>query len=136
MHTCQELSTQHNAVELQLKEVLKSQMQRTKCVIVESRHLRMFNGGLVRCPMRPRVPFVASRELGAIGAPFGRPLLPSICWRTGLSGAHWTVNSTQTRHNKESPDWLVSSSMGHRTIRCGALDCLVRHVTVGLRPTW
>jgi hypothetical protein len=79
----------------------------------------------VCCPMRLRVPFVAPRELGVVGAPFGKPLLPSIRWRTGLYGAHRTVNSTPTRRDKESPNWLVSSSVGtgpssvgHRTVRC------------------
>jgi hypothetical protein len=62
-------------MESQLKEVLKSQMQWTKCLIAESRRLRMLNGGLVYCSMLLGVPFIAPRELGAIGAPFGRPLL-------------------------------------------------------------
>jgi hypothetical protein len=39
------------------------------------------------------VPFIAPRDLGAIGAPFGRLWLPSIRGCTGLSGAHQTVNS-------------------------------------------
>jgi hypothetical protein len=27
-------------------------------------------------------------------------------------------------------------SGGHQTVRCGAPDCLVRHLTVGPGPTW
>jgi hypothetical protein len=38
-------------------------------------------------------PFIAQRDLGAIGAPFGRPRLPSVCGCTGLSGAHRTLHS-------------------------------------------
>jgi hypothetical protein len=62
--------------------------------------------------------FIAPRQLGAIGALFGRQLLPSVCGRTGLSGAHRTVNSMSTGRDRESRDWLVSFSVGHRTVRC------------------
>jgi hypothetical protein len=53
--------------------------------------------------MRLGVPFIAPRELGAVGAPFGRPWLPSVRGCTGLSGAHWIVNSTYAGHDSESP---------------------------------
>jgi hypothetical protein len=46
----------------------------------------------------PRVPFIASRDLGAVGAAFGRPWLPSVCGCTGLSGAHRTVNSARAEN--------------------------------------
>jgi hypothetical protein len=72
----------------------------------------------VYCSMRLVVPFIALRQLGAVGAPYGRLLLPSIHGRTGLSGVHRNVNSTRTRRDKESPDWLVFASRGHRTVRC------------------
>jgi hypothetical protein len=78
----------------------------------------MFNGGLVLCSMRLGVPFIAQRQLGAVEASFGRQFLPSVCGRTGLSSAHRTVNSKRTRRGRESPDWLVSFSMGHRTVWC------------------
>jgi hypothetical protein len=29
------------------------------------------------------VPFIAIRQLGAIGTPFGRQFLPSVHWRAG-----------------------------------------------------
>jgi hypothetical protein len=35
-------------------------------VFAESRHLRMFNGGLMYCSMRLGVPFIAPRQLGAV----------------------------------------------------------------------
>jgi hypothetical protein len=41
-------------------------------MFAESRRLRMFNGGLVYCSMRLSVPFIAPRQLGAVGAPFDR----------------------------------------------------------------
>jgi hypothetical protein len=75
------------------------------------------------------VPFIGPRELGAVRAPFGRPWLPSVRWRTGLSGAHRTVNTTHAGRDRESPDWLVSASVG-------APDRPVHHMTVGPRPMW
>jgi hypothetical protein len=83
--------------------------------------------------MRLRVPFIALRQLGAVGAPFGRQFLPSVRRCTGLPVAHQTVNSMSTGHGREFPEWLVSCSVGHRIVRCGASDRMVRHVTVGAR---
>jgi hypothetical protein len=37
--------------------------------------------------MRLGVPFVAPRQLGAVGGNLGRQFLPSVGWRTGQSGA-------------------------------------------------
>jgi hypothetical protein len=37
--------------------------------------------------MRLGVPFIAPRQLRAVGGKLGRPSLPSIEWRTGQSGA-------------------------------------------------
>jgi hypothetical protein len=93
-------------------------MQWTEYVIAESRRLRMFNGGLVYRSICLGVPFIAPRELGAVGAPFGRPLLSSVRWRTGLSGAHQTLNSAHVGRGRESPDWSVSSFVGHQTVWC------------------
>jgi hypothetical protein len=35
--------------------------------------------------MRLGVPFIAPRQLGAVGGILGRPKLPSVGWRTGQS---------------------------------------------------
>jgi hypothetical protein len=82
-HTSQETSTQTQRSEFTTQQVLKSQSQWSRCVLAESRHLRMFNKGLVFCSMRLGAPFIAPRQLGAVGSPFGRQFLPSIYWRTG-----------------------------------------------------
>jgi hypothetical protein len=37
--------------------------------------------------MRLGVPFIASRQLGAVESNLGRQFLPSVAWRTGQSGA-------------------------------------------------
>jgi hypothetical protein len=68
------------------------------------------------------VRFIAPRHLGAVGAPFGRPRLPSIRGCTGLSG----VNSATTTESLIG-QFLI---LGHRTVRSVALDRPVRHVTV------
>ena len=44
------------------------------------------HGGLVYCSMRLGVPFIAQRQLGAIGAPFGRQQQPSVRGHTRQSG--------------------------------------------------
>jgi hypothetical protein len=36
--------------------------------------------------MRLGVPFIAPRQLGAVGGILGRLILPSVGWRTGQSG--------------------------------------------------
>jgi hypothetical protein len=96
----------------------------------------MFNRGLVYCYIRLGPPFIAPRQLGAVGAPFGRPLLPSVRGCTGLFSAHRTVNSTRTGRSKESPDWLVSTSGGHQTVRCAcrplaSVDMVTSHCAAG-----
>jgi hypothetical protein len=37
--------------------------------------------------MRLGVPFIAPRQLGAVGGILGRQFLPSVWWRTGQSDA-------------------------------------------------
>jgi hypothetical protein len=61
--------------------------QRIKCVGVESGCLRMIKECLSTSSMRLGVPFIAPRQLGAVGGNFGRQILPSVGWRTGKSGA-------------------------------------------------
>jgi hypothetical protein len=66
---------------------LKSLSQRIECVELESWSLRMFLVSLYHSFMRLGVPFIAPRQLGAVGGQQGRPFLPSVEWRTGQSGA-------------------------------------------------
>jgi hypothetical protein len=81
---CREFTTQ---------TVLKSLTLSTDCVIAESWHLRMFRECLVLCYMRLGVPFIAPRQLGAVGDPIGRQFLPSVGWRTKQSDAPPDMNS-------------------------------------------
>jgi hypothetical protein len=66
---------------------LKSLTQRIKCVKLESWSLRMLSECLGDSSMRLGVPFIAPRQLGAIGGQQGRLSLPSVEWRTGQSDA-------------------------------------------------
>jgi hypothetical protein len=46
----------------------------------------MLSECLVLCSMRLGVPFIAPRQLRAVGDQLGRQILPSVEWRTGQSG--------------------------------------------------
>jgi hypothetical protein len=67
--------------------VVESLSQRIECVKLESRSLRIFIVSLGDSSMHLGVPFIAPRQLGAIGGQQGRLSLPSVEWRTGQSGA-------------------------------------------------
>jgi hypothetical protein len=66
---------------------LKSLSQKIKCAKLESWRLRMFLECLGSSSMRLGVPFIAPRQLGAVGGQQGRPKLPSVGCCTGQSGA-------------------------------------------------
>jgi hypothetical protein len=57
------------------------------CVKVRTRSLGMLIVCLGDSSMRLGVPFIAPRQLGAVGDQQGRLRLPSVGWRTGQSGA-------------------------------------------------
>jgi hypothetical protein len=86
-NTRQERAHESSTIELQLRKVLESLSQWTRCVNVKSRCLRMLKRCLVYCSMRLGVSFIAPSQLGSIWTPFGRLLLPSVIRRTGQSGA-------------------------------------------------
>jgi hypothetical protein len=62
---------------------LKSLTQQSECVGAESVCLRILRECLVYSSMRLGVPFIALRQLGAVGDQLGRQILPSVEWRTG-----------------------------------------------------
>jgi hypothetical protein len=90
--------------------------------------------------MRLGVPFIAPRQLGAVGGQQGRLSLPSVGWRTGQSGAtpdnHYScpvcdllpilaqttvVDSWQLAHQ--------TLSGAHRTVRCPLSTVGAGHVS-------
>jgi hypothetical protein len=115
-----ELKTQHTEFITQME--LKSLSQRIKCAKLESRSLRMFLKCLGDSSMRLWVPFIAPRQLGAVGGQQGRPKLPSIGWCNGQSGA--PPDSHCRRSDADLFPFLTQttvaalSQLAHRTVRC------------------
>jgi hypothetical protein len=79
--------------------------------------------------MRLGVPFIAPRQLGAVGGQQGRLSLPSVGWRTGQSGAppdsHCSCTVRDLLPNMAQPtvaaSWQLAhrtQSGAHRTVRC------------------
>jgi hypothetical protein len=134
--------------------VLKSLTQRSECVVAKSRRLRMIKECLVYCSMCLGVPFIAPRQLGAVGDPIGRQFLPSVGWRTGQSGAPPDMNSVgpvpeilpyMAKPTVEPSVPLAhrTLSSAHRTVRCdqvtvGSATCrpLIALLTVGRGRRW
>jgi hypothetical protein len=108
---------------------LESLRMSIDCVRMECRSLRMFRVCLVFSSMRLGVPFIASRQLGAIESNPGRQFLPSIGWRTGQSGVppdrHCSVSGADCFPKLVQPTVEDLEPLAHRTLRCP-------HLTVGL----
>jgi hypothetical protein len=95
--------------------------------------------------MRLGVPFIAPRQLGAIGGKLGRPSLPSVEWQTGQSGAppdnHCSLSSARFPSKSGRADRCSFGPDGTSdTVRCtqpivGAATCraLIARSTVGDR---
>jgi hypothetical protein len=89
----------------------------------------MFRVCLSDSSMRLGVPFIAPRQLGAVGGQQGRLSLPSVGWRTGQSGAppdsHCSCTVRDLLPNMAQPtvaaSWQLAhrtQSGAHRTVRC------------------
>jgi hypothetical protein len=102
--------------------------------------LRMFLESLVYCSMRLGVPFIAPRQLGAVGGQLGRPILPSIEWCTGHSGA--PPNNHCSCLVRDLLPFLAHPTIGprdrlahrtlsgaHRTLRCAQPTVGTGHVS-------
>jgi hypothetical protein len=79
--------------------------------------------------MRLGVPFIAPRQLGAVGGQQGRQFLPSVRWRIGQSGAPPDIHCSclvcdllpiLAQSTVATPGRLVhrTLSSAHRTVRC------------------
>jgi hypothetical protein len=97
----------------------------------------MFLESLVFSSMRLGVPFIAPRQLGAVGDQFGRSFLSSVEWCTEQSGAppdnHYSSPVRDLlpylAHSTVGPrDQLAHQTLSgaHRTVRCA-------HVIPGLQ---
>jgi hypothetical protein len=94
--------------------------------------------------MRLGVPFIALRQLGAVGGILGRLILPSVGWHTGQSGAssnnHCSCPVRDSLPNLAQPTVADvrqlahrTLSSAHRTVRCPCRLLAHPCVTRGLR---
>jgi hypothetical protein len=88
--------------------------------------------------MRLGVPFIAPRQLGAVGGILGRQILPSVGWRTGQSGAppdrHCSMSGADLLPNLAQPTVATLPSVGAPdTVQCTP-DSPVPLPTVGAGP--
>jgi hypothetical protein len=108
---------------------LKSLSQRIECTRMESWCLGMIKECLGVSSMRLGVPFIALRQLGAVGTQQGRQFLLSVGWRTGQSGAppdsHCSMSGADllpflAQPTVGSSGWLAHRTLSgaHRTVRC------------------
>jgi hypothetical protein len=95
--------------------------------------------------MRLGVPFIAPRQLGAVGTQQGRQFLSSVGWRTGQSGAppdnHYSMSGADLLPFLAQPTIGSSGWLAHRTVRCpqptvgwghaSRSDCVVDHCVGG-----
>jgi hypothetical protein len=108
---------------------LKSLTRSIKCVKTECGDLELLSECLGHSSMRLGVPFIAPRQLGAVGDQQGRQFLPSVGWRTGQSGAppdsHYSMSGADLLPNLvqptvATPGWLAHRTLSgaHRTVLC------------------
>jgi hypothetical protein len=121
--------------------------QRIKCAELESWCLDLIKECLVYSSMRLGVPFIALRQLGAVGSNPGRQILPSVGWRTGQSGAppdrHCSQSGVDYFPNLVLPTLEDLEPLAHRTVRCPhpTIGSATRHaritrLTVGAPDRW
>jgi hypothetical protein len=90
--------------------------------------------------MRLGVPFIAPRQLGAVGDQQGRLSLPSVGWRTGQSGAppdsHYRRSGVDLlpilAQTTVADSWQLAHrtlSGAHRTVRCPLLTVGAGHAS-------
>jgi hypothetical protein len=82
----------------------------------------MLSECLVDSSMRLGVPFIAPRQLGAVEDQLGRPILPSVEWCTGQSGAppdsHCSCLVRDLLPFLAHPTVGPRGQLAHRTVRC------------------
>jgi hypothetical protein len=101
---------------------LKSLSQRIECARMKSWCLGMIKECLRISSMRLGVPFIAPRQLGAVGGILGRQFLPFVRWRTRQSGAppdsHCSMSGVDLLPFLAQPTIGSSGRLAHRTVRC------------------
>ena len=109
---------------------LKSLTQQSECAGAESGCLRILSECLGDSSMRLGVPFIAPRQLGAVGGKLGRPSLPSVEWRTEQSGAppdsYCSLSGADCLPNWAQTTVAPPSQLAHRTLSSASCRSLVR----------
>jgi hypothetical protein len=99
---------------------LKSLTRSIKCVETECGSIRLLSECLGSSSMRLGVPFIAPRQLGAVGSQQGRPKFPSVGWCTGQSGApsnsHCSMSGADLLPKLAQPTVATPGWLAHRTL--------------------
>jgi hypothetical protein len=97
---------------------------------VRTRSLGMLIVCLGDSSMRLGVPFIAPRQLGAVGGQQGRPKFPSVGWCTGQSGAppdnHYSMSGADLLPNLAQMTVAAPWQLAHRTLSGAPCRPLVR----------
>jgi hypothetical protein len=109
--------------------------QRIKCAEIESWCLELIKECLVCSSMCLGVPFIALRQLEAVGSNPGRQFLPSVGWRTGQSGAppdiHCSLSGADCFPKLAQPTVEDLEPLAHRTLSGAHRTVRCPHLTVG-----
>jgi hypothetical protein len=96
----------------------------------------MLSECLCSSSMRLGVPFIAPRQLGAVGGQQGRPNLPSVGWCTRPSGAppdsHCSCPVRDLLHFLAHPTVAASGPLAHRTLSGAHLTVRCPLPTIGV----
>jgi hypothetical protein len=115
-----ELKMKHR--EFTTRTELKSLTRSIKCAETECGSIRLLSECLGDSSMCLGVPFIAPRQLGAVGGQQGRQFLPSVGWRTGQSGAppdnHCSCPVRDLLPILAQSTVATSGQLAHRTVRC------------------
>ena len=99
---------------------LKSLTRLIKCMETECGDLELLSECLGSSSMRLGVPFIAPRQLGAVGGQQGRPRFPSVRWCTGQSGAppdcHCSMSGVDLLPDLAQPTVATPGWLAHRTL--------------------
>jgi hypothetical protein len=97
---------------------------------VRTRSLGMLIVCLGDSSMRLGVPFIAPRQLGAVGGQQGRPKFPSVGWCTGQSSAppdnHYSMSGADLLPNLAQMTVAAPWQLAHRTLSGAPCRPLVR----------
>jgi hypothetical protein len=115
-HTSHNLSSKQNSRSSLLNWSSSHYLKESNARELESWCLGMIKECLCFSSMHLGVPFIAPRQLGAVGDNLGRLILPSIRWRTGQSGAppdrHCSMSGADLLPNLAQPTIATLASVG------------------------